>query len=415
MNTYRNFSKDFSSIASVFFLISFLSISFTTIRWGGTPFGVSEFAALIGVLFLGVSFNYRLIFRNKLLFVPVLGLILIGGITAASAWRLQGSAGASMYRDSLAYFYSGLYGFFFAALLSQNSDKAMKTLIAAVRAFIILSFLGVCLFVAQAKFFGADEFLSFFGRYKFLSTNPNQTAFFIVICFAFLLSYLKERITLFLAMLISVAAFNRSDAMTLTMTGLSVLFIVIWFFRKDFGKIKALLSALAFLYVVLFLLGKLFGIVASEMKISDELYTEQAKYGSLATGNGGQKVDDRADIFRTSFTKSQNHFIFGHGSGAVVERGELKQESHNILLDILLQGGIVSLMIFLGLLAVPTIKLLLSGRFAIALLAVAPFIFSQLHFTLRNPAWIIIMIVLYFEAWGARPGSMHTAGTIERK
>ncbi|MBN2991567.1 O-antigen ligase family protein [Pseudomonas cedrina subsp. fulgida] len=389
-------------------LVVFGSVA-TALRFGDLPFGVSEVA--VALLFLW-SLRYHQALHH--LTHPII-LFWIGfiAITAVAALVSPMKGGGSMH-TAVAYLYAACFSLMALACASQATSLSFKCFIKyLVVVPIVLLTLPFVLYVTKSRELAEMLGVNYFpARLSGWSINPNQLAMFLLplpILWVAVnhdaqwkgLRLLGNLLLLWVIFLLGINV--RSDALLIAWcVGLLALTLAAARWQRPFNwKMFATLIAAFVLVIAPFKL-------MPDDPAKEYLFSNAQSDSPLGVGFDKNKTGVRKTLRDNAIEAwSQSPFI-GNGPGAYsyLDNPEVKQEAHNLALDILTQAGIAGAVLF-GALYLWLIVNAYKARdpYSLVILTIL-MIFSGAHFMLRQPSFSLYMIIC---AIAVRNGSFTTA------
>ncbi|MCL2713248.1 MAG: O-antigen ligase family protein [Alphaproteobacteria bacterium] len=406
--------KGINYVAVAAGLFAFASVA-TALRFGDLPVGVGELCGI--VLILVALLRWRAL---GYVTHPIL-LFWFGYLLAVGVGFLVGSVqGGHVGHTVIAYAYKACFALMVLAFLHRLGKADLNRIVVAtcVIAMVLLlvpfySFLSGP--NAFAEWLGVN--FQFPSRLSGWSSNPNQLAFFMLTLPIWLAAALEEgnwsgwrwaAKSLFLLVLFVLGLSIRSDALFLAwVLGLALLTVAVVLAGKANWR---MLGTMAAAFIVAFCLFKSAteGVGCVDLRTGDPAGVASVEPGrrdggwcfaavvafSPAKGNslfgvgfGEDKGEVRARLWRHALDVWQQSPVFGHGPGAFSYRSDpnVKEEAHNLYLDMLTQGGIVAVALFSWLYAWLGWQAWKARDPYAATVLVVLMLFCGAHFMLRQP------------------------------
>lgn len=291
--------------------------------------GISEILLFLFMIVTIIKYNKNLIMSNTSFLFLIMIISMIFG-TVFGTFR-QTSIEINYYE---VFNFSFLFIFVFSLENYWKNRKPNIKLILkkyTLYSLIILGFLFL-----WTKFVGHNILFwdLYFGgsRLSLLAENPHQlvrsTGVLIILSFMFL--YEEKKIIYFIAIIIFtlISIETKSSTFLATIVFLIIIYVAHYIYDKTNIAVILILVSLSFI------------ILLSNL--------EHATYRINQFIESDPNGEERLLLWKTAFIQSRNYFIFGNGFGPQLEFGSItKLDVHNTLLDILLRGGLISLVIFL--------------------------------------------------------------------
>lgn len=377
-------------------LIVFASVA-TALRFANLPFGVGEIA--VALLFLwSLRYKQALQYLTHPIMLFWIGFIAIAGL---AAWVSPLKGGSSVH-TAVAYVYAASCSLVALACIGQASQPDLNRFIKAliIVPIALLAFPFFC-FITHAC--GLAEKLGIVTyttpRLSGWSINPNQLAMFLLPLPIWFMAINREAnwrgasllgnfLLLWVIFLFGISV--RSDALLISWcVGLLTLTLIAYFWQKPFNW-----KMFAALVAAFFLAFGTFKFMADGP--GREYLSGTAKSDSvLGVGFDKNKAGVRETLRNNATVAWLESPVIGNGPGAYsyLDDPQVKQEAHNLALDILTQTGLVGALLF-GALYLWLIIRAYQARdpYSLVILIVL-MIFSGAHFMLRQPIFSLYMII----------------------
>jgi O-antigen ligase len=374
-------------------LLAVLFSSFTQLRFENFGFGFAEIFGMFGII--SYIFYGQTRYINIILFGLLIGFLF--GFLLGSFNNMSMNVGSEIqWRDLFAVVYAIAISFVLSNLVKSKPIiftyflLVFDASVIAHVSVILLPTIGIefpyWLGVSQGETFYAP--ISYDGRFVGLSQNPHQIGILLTTYIAFMFFKRGEGI--------KYASFHF-----LSLFCAFILFILI--------KSTTLIFAYSFIAVICFakiylrfnLRNKILTIILVTLITSILLSYILEYFTELLSNNGKSDASGRFALWDNAITAIYNGNLLGLGPGA--HSGELKPyegtEAHNVFLDILMQGGIISLLFYLIIYFIAFFKSIKYKYFAWTIALIALFVSQMSGYFLRNIfAWIPIFTALVWSS-----------------
>jgi|GEM_PF-6684821 len=392
----------------------------TALRFPGLPFGVPE---IIGGLFLAASLGVgKPLLPNILNYIALAGAVLVGWAIGSANNMFLGDISIT---NPLEYA-STLYAILIAAFLSNEVCYKPHRIIWIARALGVVNLLHLIPIIAY--FLSIDIGISGWlgdddtegakttaerleqeseadglraNRYMGFSTNPNQlvvAASIGTVFFPWIAHRIRDAIApvWYLLTLVSLSLLIFSQGSTGMMAVAAVAFFALM--RKytavedDTGRSRYSITAMAIMWTIL--LPALFVVKT---------------FADRAISRGSGDASGRFPLWRNGWEATVQSNFLGLGPGP--HSGHFapfeEEEAHNVALDLLNQGGVISLVAFAFLLWI-VFRQSISGRTKIGIgLFVVFLVLSTTHYLLRHPLmWMAVFLPVAINHYYSRPAEL---------
>lgn len=409
----------------------------TTLRLPGLPVGAGELGLVAAAVVTFVLQRRQIVpmllaYRWLAAFLSVyVVLLVLGASISAGAGRLS----PAWARDTAALAFAGGTGFLFLVLAGQSPQAVQRMQRGIIWVAALLSVLAFLLIIGD--YLIGRQVLSpalkanvwWYGRFSAWANDPNQWGLLLLVAVMFLVLLPGRLSILLLAMLVWLLLEVRSDAALAGLMAFALVHAIVVAWRRPADRRRAL-TALAVIVVVfgVFRLASLYyppspvlrvlGAVAgveppAKILKARKRMLQRKQVSPVFIGAGQNKFGDRLNLWRHSIEAWRLSPVVGLGAGAYsgAERPFQGQESHNLFLQILVNGGLVGLLAALAGVSALGIVLLRSPVTApwVALL-VALLVQGMGHYLMRHP---LFWLCIAFLAWQAMYGRTDAATTTE--
>lgn len=377
-------------------LVVFASVA-TALRFSSLPLGVGEIA--VALLFLwSLYYKQPLRYLTHPIMLFWIGFIAIAGL---AAWFSPLKGGSSVH-TAVAYVYAACCSLVALACIGQASQQDLNRFIKAliIVPIVLLVFPFFC-FITQAC--GLAENLGVVTysvpRLSGWSLNPNQLAMFLLPLPIWFMAINRDadwrgvRLLgnfLFLWVIFLFGISVRSDALLIAWcTGLLALALIAYFWQKPFQW--KMFAALVIAFFLAFGTFKFMTDGPGHEYLSGPTQSDS----TLGVGFDKNKGGVRKTLRDNAIVAWLESPIIGNGPGAHshLDDPEVKQEAHNLALDILTQTGLVGALLFGALYLWLMIKAYRARDPYSLVVLIALMIFSGAHFMLRQPTFSLYMII----------------------
>lgn len=421
--------KDFTKacILWLFPLFSVLTIC-SSLRFYSLPFGIGELGIILLLLFFVVSkFNVLVkVLTNYyyllLFFIAYLSVLLLASLVSYH----KNIINIGWKHDILAISFSGVYSFLTLLVLVYLGDY--KELIK--RFVLYVFFLGVLSLIVNVfqkiGYYQLSIALNMNTWYEGVrvsgwSSDPNQWAFMFLIALFFMLRMdfiynVKNKVSYFyLAIFFWFCLSPRSDAVLVSTFMLLLFFLFLSVFNGVKFDTKKNILALS-MFIIVFavfkynLFGRLYDAVANAILLSQSqvhLDSIQAKTLSnpsqmiLGIGVGGDKIEVRLNLITHALQAWLTSPIIGLGAGAYsgIEAPFQGQEAHNLVVQLLVNSGLIGLLLALTLFFWLFISLRKDYQGQLMILGVVILVFhGGAQYMMRHPLFWMVFSVAVWEA-----------------
>jgi len=379
---YFNFSNylitaSILSLCSRFELLSF-------IRVGDLLLGLGVIIFIVQVIRGKRIENSKLSFLVLLLLFSFVISVILGGPIALILKILFFK---NFVHDFIAISISLIVAYFYVTEPDNDFSESIKLL-----AFYFIIIICSVLFI---KLIGkSDEFTYFEGtslRFCFMSKNPNQFALLMLpapfVYFYHIKKnrsiYIKIFYSLCLILSVYVGSTTKSDALIIAWGVAFLFFLAQFFYYADIKRRTFLLISITIVGTLAFVIN-----LISLEKIT--YYIESISISSL-------QGSDRINLWMNAIKATVYSPIWGLGPGSYsgVVKPFQQREAHNIILDILMYGGLLNLTVFILLLSEVIKNLIKKHVYIMLYMVVAIIVFSFFHFILRQPYFLVIIFMGY--------------------
>lgn len=377
-------------------LVVFASVA-TALRFGNLPFGVSEIA--VALLFLwSLRYKQALHYLTHPISVFWAGFIVIA---ALAAWVSPVKGGGGLH-TAAAYVYAACFSLMAIACASQASpsdfNRFIRYLVVVPIVLLIVPYL--CYVTQSHELADTLGIVTYFPqRLSGWSINPNQLAMFLLplpILWVAVnhntqwqgIHLLGNLLFLWVVFLFGVNV--RSDALLIAWcVGLVVLTLATALWQKPFNR--KMFATLIAAFVLVFAPFKLM----PDGPTKEYLFGYGQSDSLLGVGFDKNKGGVRKALRENATSVWLQSPVIGHGPGAYsyLDNPEVKQEAHNLALDILTQAGLAGALLFGAMYLWLVVKAYQArDPYSFTVLTIL-MIFSGAHFMLRQPSFSLYMII----------------------
>lgn len=409
----------------------------TQLRWPGLPFGFAECGlALLGLVVVMLRRDTLLStlrqYRVLVGFWIITGASLaVGGVLSAQAGRLS----TGWLHDSLALLFAFGNGFVLLLLLGTSADVGRRVVALLAGATFAISLLAFALLVvdyargsdALSAAFSANSFWP--GRFSAWAVDPNQWAFLLLV--VLMLVAVTARLTRAVAVLLVTMTWLllevRSDAALAGFGVFVLVFAVLAWWRVPERRGMALVMVallcvlpLAFKVLtvsyppspVLRLVGMVTATQPTERMLRKAAHLD--RMGALYIGQGTHKLQERMQLWRHGIEAWRLSPVVGLGPGAYsgVQRPLQNVESHNLLVQLLVNAGLAGVVAALALLGWLLVRLWGSESAVVWLAPILGVLAQGMgQYMMRHPVfWVVVVLAAWQAVHGRSPGAAGQAG-----
>lgn len=372
-------------------LINFLIIigitltSFTTLRIGFI--GPSEFILFLAILLIFINNKGNLvIFNNIYIWFWVIFLLSIC-ISTIVSFVYSGAYRDDVISELIAYLFTiGLIISYYTHF-SKIDKKQINNLL--YRFYQFNSFLFILIYLYSLKSNTFLGFNLFYGeRLSMFSENPHQLSLYIgVIIFLGLIFIRKQIISKNNLLIFINTVFLIIIGVSTLSTTFYVSLIISIFVSVSYSVIKMIHRDRTRIYIIIIYL-----LILTLILVNIYIFRFDIIYNIFANDENGL---GRLWLWKEAINYSIDNLFFGYGFGTVIEIDSTlidTSEAHNIILDILLKGGILSSIVFISLMFYTIYKVRVNSVYLGLVFFI--FIYSMAGFTLKRVIlWFVIIIL----------------------
>ena len=386
-------------LALVLSVVLFLSVS-TNLRMNGFPIGVGEIGLLLLMVVSIFIKPWQRVSNPLFLF-----WLAVWGCTALG-YAFGTVVGNLRLHNAVAYAYTGLLTLAFVTVFARLSASDLRRILFY---FVVISVVGLWLGLLaylnldQATLASLRIDMSDNGRYQGWCQNANQMSLLLVpMPFLVLDLWANSQnktkwlglgwaalllLTVIMGFVVRSAALTASWALGLGILGILNLKQNP---RFDWKGVVAVLLV----FVIAFMVVR--GLTQQGMLGT----TEKNDALQVGIGTAEDKVDIRIQLWKNAVTVFEKSPIFGHGPGAYskFDLGKTNftgMEAHNTLIDLMIQGGVLLGLAYIGLFIWLVTSLWRTRQVLLLVSVIALFSFEFFMFHLRQPVlWFYLVLVL---------------------
>lgn len=398
----------------------------TTLRLPGLPVGVGE-AGLVATGLAALTLHWRQLaptlaaYRWLVIFLLVyVTLLVVGGLASARAGRLS----PGWAHDVAALLFASGTGFLFLLLAGaspvavQRLQRGIVWVAAALSGLAFLLIVGDYLLGRPVFSPALQANLWWHGRFSAWAMDPNQWGLLLLVAIM-LLAMLPGRLSvLLLAVLVWLLLEVRSDAALAGLLAFALVYAGVSLWRRPDAR-RGALTALAVIVLVFgcfrlvsdhFPPSPVLRVVGAIAGVEPPVHTLKKRQRMRQEGNpvfigaGGDKLGHRLALWRHSIEAWRVSPVVGLGPGAYSgpQRPFQGQESHNLLMQVLVNTGAAGLLAALAGLSALGLLIWRSPATAPWLAVLAGLLAQGMgHYLMRHPLfWLCIALLCWQAVYG---------------